>query len=107
MTTIREIKDAKSIWATFDAMGRGNYKAATMLTVKKVLVESKLTFDHGHVNDVIRRRFHFEADQHDLMLDALQRCANKGHDWRVRSQAAFDAGYDEPVVCTCCGQWDM
>ena len=64
-------------------------------------------FDHSIANQTIRKHQQIQAQRRDDLKTVRIKCQNKGHVWRVRSQSAWDNGYDEPVICQRCGEWDM
>jgi hypothetical protein len=91
--------------------GYGPYKSPKdiriMTGVRRSLTDDGFIFNHDIANQAIRNCYKRLAQRYDARLTVSIRCINKGHVWRVRSQAAWDAGYDEPVICQRCGEWDM
>jgi hypothetical protein len=78
-----------------------------LLNLKHILTDDGAEFDHTLINTAIRRYQHDMATERDRRRDVYLKCLNSGHIWRVRSQAAWDNGWDEPVICQRCGAWDM
>jgi hypothetical protein len=78
-----------------------------LLVAKDILTKQGAEFDRAELLQIIRDRQRQAATERDARKTAYIHCLNKGHDWHVRSQAAWDAGYDEPVHCWRCGAWDM
>ena len=103
---LKDAIDAKGIHKMFEhAASSLGITARETMTWRINL--SSYHFDHAHANGIIRAKFHAEAQRRDAAQTAYLTCLNKGHDWHVRSQAAYDAGYDEPMNCWRCGEWDM
>ena len=92
-----------SEWGTTDSPK----KIRNMTTFRRNLANDGFIFNHDIANKAIRNQYKRLAQRYDARLTASIRCINKGHIWKVRSQAAWDAGYDEPVICQRCGEWDM
>ena len=78
-----------------------------MIELRQTLTRDGFIFNHDIANQAFRNYYKREAGKHDRYLTASIRCENKGHDWRIRSQAEWNKGYDEPVHCQRCGAWDM
>ena len=90
-------------WGTSDSPK----EIKNMIAFRRNLANSGFVFNHDIANTGFRNQYKRLAQRYDARLTVSIRCINKGHVWRVRSQAAWDAGYDEPVICQRCGEWDM
>jgi hypothetical protein len=78
-----------------------------MLRFKRALDDDGYPFNRQQFNDGVRARCREIATQADALRNREFECMNKGHDWHVRSQSAYDDGYDEPMHCWRCGRWEM
>ena len=90
-------------WGTSDSPRKLNH----MITFRRTLADDGFMFRHDIANTAIRNQYRRLADQRDRRKTTMIRCENKGHAWKIRSQAEWDKGYDEPVICQRCGEWDM
>ncbi len=86
---------------------RGMLTSRTLLLVKRIYLEKGTEFNHDLVNQGILRQFKAEALYREERRQIWDTCFKKGHDDHVRSQAAWDEGYDEPVICSRCGRVEM